>query len=64
MYHVIINPNCGSGRGRINRRILKRLMDHAKMTYIEHPTSSAGQVSKITRRITDRRLYENNAVSV
>ncbi len=61
MFHVIINPACGSGRGRQNRRVLKQLMDQAKITYIEHPTSSAGHVTRITRSITDRRLYENNA---
>ncbi|MCR5418774.1 MAG: YegS/Rv2252/BmrU family lipid kinase [Lachnospiraceae bacterium] len=63
MYHIIINPNCGSGKGRRNARELSSLMNRSKKTYIEHFCKNASDVTKYTASVTDPRNFENNAVA-
>ncbi len=61
MYQIIVNPNSGSGNGRQKWEQLRRLLDHAKMTYIIYHTKSAKDASAYISRITDQSLYENKA---
>ncbi len=61
MYHIIINPSCGSGKGKQSWYSLKRLLNLAKVTYIAHNTASSADVSKQVRKLTDPALYKNTA---
>ena len=63
MYQIIVNPNCGSGHGNRKWLNLKELLDLAKMTYIVYKTKSAKDVTRYTRKTTDKSLYENKATA-
>jgi YegS/Rv2252/BmrU family lipid kinase len=63
MLHIIVNPNCGSGQGKTSWKTLKKLLNLAKVTYIPHITSSASDVTRTAKSVTDPALFENNAVN-
>lgn len=62
MYHIIVNPGARSGQGLKQWKRLHKELERAKITYIVHFTKSAQDATAYTRSITDRRLYEHNAV--
>ena len=60
MYHVIVNPSSKSGLAKKQWKELKKELDHKKVTYIVHFTTSEKELRKYTKSITDKSLFLHN----
>ncbi len=63
MYHIIVNPSSKSGLAKKQWKELKKVLDRAKITYIVHFTKSEKELMSYTHSVTDKRLYQHNAVA-
>lgn len=62
MFHVIVNPSSKSGLGLKKWKELKRYLQNYKITYIVHFSKSTEDIVHYTRGITDKQLYQHNAL--
>ena len=63
MYHIIVNPSSKSGLAKKQWQELKKELNHNKVTYIVHFTTSEKELRRYVKSITDKSLFLHNGSS-